>query len=112
MDKRGTLIIDIGEGPAPTDGAFMAANSVAEGIPSNRQSMHEYVQEMARRNPEVQGHPSTAWIDTFVMDSDIVDQNQTQVPVEERLTLSNLKLVLHQDREAQNERLAKAEAAV
>ena len=67
---------------------------------------------MARRNPEVQGHPSTAWIDTFVMDSDISDQNQTQVPVEERLTLSNLKLVLRQDREAQNERLAKAEAAV
>ena len=76
MDRRRNPIIDIGEGPAPTDSAFQAKNSVAEGLLSNRRLLHDYVREMEMKNPEVTGHPSTAWINFYVQDSDVSDQNQ------------------------------------
>ena len=87
------------EGPAPTDGAFQAANSVAEGLPSNRRLLYNYMQEMKMRNPEVSGHPSQAWINSYVQESDIGDQNQALADTEDHLTLSALKEIL--DRQEQ-----------
>jgi len=95
MNKWGTRIIVVGEGPSPTDAAVSAANSVAEGITSNRRILHDYVQEMVMRNPEVGGRLSNAWIDAYVRDSDIGDQDKTKEPAEERITMSNFRLMLH-----------------
>ena len=112
MNQWGPRIVDVGEGPAPTDGAFQAANSMTEGFTSNRRTLHEYLQEMARQNPEVCGHPSAVWINTFVKDSVSNDQDKTEDPAEEMVTMSNIRLMFHQQEAVHNERLSKAESVL
>ena len=79
MDKnRRAKIVNLGEGPSPTDEAFKAANhAVAEERPSNRKLLHNYVHEVKVQNPEMESHPSLDWINSYIQESDISDQNQT-----------------------------------